>query len=689
MASLETLLDMDETIQTTTTTNDNDESGLVFKNLSYTVTKKQHKKDGKWIAKETYLLNDISGNAVKGELMGIIGPSGAGKSTLLDALAGRIARGSLQGSVKMDGKVVSTSYMKMISSYVMQDHQLFPKLTVFETFLFAAEVRLPPTISRAEKKDRAHELIRQLGLTNVSHTYIGNKAGEGISGGERRRVSIGINIIHNPPLLFLDEPTSGLDSANAYSVVEKVKEIARGGSIVMMTIHQPSYRIQLLLDRIAILARGRLIYMDTPAALPKHLSQFGRPTPDTENSIDYLIDVIKEYEESTSGLDPLVLYQRDGIIPDPVVITPHSTDHDHNDEFDQPRLASHFYKDFPVWLYHGFTGTPRRTPSWTPAIEEEEQQQNEPADQVTKFANPWIRELGILSWRTLLNIIRTPELFLSREAILTAIALILSSIYKNLGDPSFKTVNHLLNFYIFTVSLVFFSSNDAVPIFIQERSIFIRETSHNAYRSSTYAVASLIVYLPFFAVQSFTFASITKSALNLNGSLFKFSSILFASLITSHSYVTLVSAVVPSYVAGYAVVIATTAVFFLTCGFFLKRSEIPVWWRWLHYASAIKYPFEAMLRNEFEGGRCYDGRFSDLLAGPLGEVKVSELHARLIMDGTAPEGKCPLIGEDVISSMDVEVGDLWFDVVVLLGFGFVYRVFLYLVLRFYSNDVRK
>ena len=167
--------------------------------------------------------------------------------------------------------------MKMISSYVMQSDQLFPMLTVFETFMFAAKVRLSHSISRAEKKERVYELIDQLGLQvlvsvflssslmhkvivvmnvqSATYTYIGDEGRRGVSGGERRRVSIGVDIIHKPSLLFLDEPTSGLDSTSAYSVVEKVKDIAKGGSIVLMTIHQPSYRIQLLLDRITVLAR--------------------------------------------------------------------------------------------------------------------------------------------------------------------------------------------------------------------------------------------------------------------------------------------------------------------------------------------------------------------------------------------------------------------------------------------------
>ncbi|KAF5469194.1 hypothetical protein F2P56_013286 [Juglans regia] len=774
--------------------------GLEFKNLSYSVIKKQ-KKDGHWIKKEAYLLNDISGQAMKGEIMAIMGPSGAGKSTFLDALAGRIAQGSLEGSVRVDGKPVTTSYMKMVSSYVMQDDQLFPMLTVFETFMFAAEVRLPPSISRAEKKRRVYELLDQLGLQSATHTYIGDEGRRGVSGGERRRVSIGIDIIHKPSLLFLDEPTSGLDSTSAYSVVEKVKEIAKGGSTVLMTIHQPSFRIQMLLDRITVLARGRLIYLGSPLALPAHLSGFGRPVPDGENSIEYLLDVIKEYDESTIGLDPLVLYQLDGIKPDQVAMTPipktpktsrtpygknpaskhairlrssafssgnmtsqpnsgkfeyddEDDDDDDEEDFDNslerkavntpmsmhsgafnPPLASNFYKDFPVWLYHGARGTPRRPPSWTPARTpgvltpagprslvssqyptpqqnpsrtpvvfsssldsyvpnsyeefEYEEDLDEPSHG-SKFANPWLREVVVLSWRTALNVIRTPELFLSREIVLAVMALILSSLFGNIDHPTFKDINRLLNFYIFAVCLVFFSSNDAVPTFIQERFIFIRETSHNAYRASSYVISSLIVYLPFFAIQGFTFAAITKAILHLESNLMNFWIILYASLITTNAYVMLVSALVPSYITGYAVVIATTALFFLTCGFFLKQSQIPIYWRWLHFISAIKYPFEALLTNEFKGKRCYNGLPEDLSPGPLGNVKISPLHKRSIENGELlPRENCTLIGEDVLFSMDITKENIWYDIAILLAWGVLYRFFFYLVLRFYSKNERK
>ncbi|WOG93840.1 hypothetical protein DCAR_0313127 [Daucus carota subsp. sativus] len=799
--SLESLLDMDQSkVKKNLVRNKTRKlvagQGLEFNNLSYSVIKKV-KKDGVWINKESFLLNDISGQALRGEVMAIMGPSGAGKSTFLDALAGRIHQGSLEGSVRIEGRPVSTSYMKMISSYVMQDDQLFAMLTVYETFMFAAEVRLPPSISRSEKKTRVYELLDQLGLTSSAHTYIGDEGRRGVSGGERRRVSIGIDIIHKPSLLFLDEPTSGLDSTSAFSVVEKVKDIARSGSIVLMTIHQPSFRIQMLLDRITVLARGRLIYMGIPTALPAHLSGFGRPIPESENSLEYLLDVIKEYDESTVGLDPLVLYQCDGIKPDqeaqtPVQRTPKTPktprgktsgpkhislrshqftagksttrtesgrafnydddDDDDDDDFDNslersktvktpmhmqssgvynPRLASQFYSDFSVWIYHGVKGTPHRQPSWTPArtpgrtpgitpvsgarsrfstpqqsrpqsqvpvvfspstaepysvsYEQFEMQVlDEPANHGPKFANPWLREVAVLSWRTALNVVRTPELFLSREIVLAVMGLVLASLFKNLHDLDFKTINRLLNFYIFAVCLVFFSSNDAVPTFIQERFIFIRETSHNSYRASSYVISSLVVYLPFFAIQAFTFAAITQFILDLRSNLLRFWIILFSSLITTNAYVMLVSALVPSYITGYAVVIATTALFFLTCGFFLKVTHIPIYWRWLHYISAITYPFEALLINEFKNEKCYNGDAGDLSPGPLGQVNISSAHT-----ASGIFQNCTLIGEDVLFSMGITKENIWYDIGILLAWGVLYRLLFYVVLRFYSKNVRK
>jgi ABC-type multidrug transport system ATPase subunit len=167
------------------------------------------------------LLDHVWGEARPREILAILGPTGSGKSTLLDALANRIAHKSLDGDITLNGeKIIDGAQLKVISAYVMQDDMLYSMLTVEETLMFAAEFKLPRTWSKKEKIDRVQELIDQLGLRRAANTIVGDEGRRGISGGERRRVSIGVDIVHNPIMLFLDEPISGLDSTSAYLVIK-------------------------------------------------------------------------------------------------------------------------------------------------------------------------------------------------------------------------------------------------------------------------------------------------------------------------------------------------------------------------------------------------------------------------------------------------------------------------------------
>lgn len=151
------------------------------------------------------------------------------------------------------------------------------------------------------------------------NTYIGDEGTRGISGGERRRVSIGVDIIHGPTLLFLDEPTSGLDSTSAHSVIEKIHDIARSGSTVILTIHQPSSRILLLLDHLIILARGQLMYQGSPKDVGLHLGRMGRKVPKGDNPIEYILDIIQEYDHSELGVEALAEFALTGMKPPPLV----------------------------------------------------------------------------------------------------------------------------------------------------------------------------------------------------------------------------------------------------------------------------------------------------------------------------------------------------------------------------------
>ncbi|GFZ14840.1 ABC-2 type transporter family protein [Actinidia rufa] len=261
-------------------------------------------------AKTRVLLSGISGEAREGEILAVLGASGSGKSTLMDALANRIAKGSLKGTVTLNGENLESRLLKVISAYVMQDDLLFPMLTVEETLMFAAEFRLPSTLSKSKKKTRVQALIDQLGLDNAAKTVIGNEGHRGVSGGERRRVSIGIDIIHDPIILFLDEPTSGLDSTSAFMVVNVLQRIAQSGSIVIMSIHQPSYRILGLLDRLIFLSRGQTVFSGSPTSLASFFESFGHPIPKNENRTEFALDLIRELEESSEGTESLVEFNK-------------------------------------------------------------------------------------------------------------------------------------------------------------------------------------------------------------------------------------------------------------------------------------------------------------------------------------------------------------------------------------------
>ncbi|CAL4961854.1 unnamed protein product [Urochloa decumbens] len=687
--------------------------GLEFTSLTYTVVKKQRGAGGEWEKKDVDLLHEITGYAPKGCVTAVMGPSGAGKSTFLDALAGRIA--SLDGRVALDGVEMSPSLIKRSSAYVMQDDRLFPMLTVYETLLFAADFRLGSSVSASDKKLRVDNLIEQLGLTSSRNTYIGDEGTRGVSGGERRRVSIGVDIIHGPALLFLDEPTSGLDSTSAHSVIEKVHDIACAGSTVVLTIHQPSSRILLLLDHLVILARGQLMYSGGPKEVASHLGRMGRRVPKGENSIEHLLDVIQEYEQSEFGVKALAEFCLTGLKPpkltatygaeglstvSSIAQTPLAGAPDADAGFDHSLRSQHSRSP---WLGGGAA---QLTPSRRPKRQHQQQLHGRPSsytpeivmgtptplssactvsegDYLTpahranatgapgvginalghrgKFANSYPVEVWVLMRRNFTNIWRTPELFLSRLMVLTVMGFLMATMFTKPKDSP-QGITNRLSFFIFTVCVFFFSSNDAVPAFIQERFIFIRETSHNAYRASAYVVAGIITYLPFLLLQSATYAAIVWFALRLHGQFLYFLVMLYACLLSTNSFVVFISSVVPNFILGYAAVIAFTALFFLFCGYFLSSHSIPMAWKWMNWVSTMKYPYEGLLMNEFDGDRVF-----------------------------AAEKTFTLTGDDILRQLGIstEEGRKWRMVLYLLAWAVFYRVLFYLVLRFASKNKRK
>lgn len=237
------------------------------------------------------ILDDVSADLPSGTLTAIIGGSGSGKTSLLNQMSGRMKgnRISTSGRTLFNGSEDASSIK---SAYVIQQDILLPTLTVRETLTYAAQLRLPSSVTQAEKKQLVEEVIAELSLKEAAETRIGNTAHKGCSGGEKRRTSLGVQLLSNPSLLWLDEPTTGLDSTSAYQVVKTLQNLARKGRTIIVTIHQPRSEIWSLFDNVILLTRGSPAYAGNAKDCLDYFAKLGHEMPPFTNPAEHLIDVV-------------------------------------------------------------------------------------------------------------------------------------------------------------------------------------------------------------------------------------------------------------------------------------------------------------------------------------------------------------------------------------------------------------
>lgn len=271
---------------------------LKWKNINFNVGDKK-------------ILTDCWGEVKAGETCAVMGASGAGKSSLLNVLAGRSASGKnieITGRVNVQGNDINPVTWRQNIAYVMQDDALMATATPREAFEFSAKLRLPPDTPKEQIDNIVKDLLDDLGLNDCSDVLIGGALIKGISGGQKKRVSVGIELITNPALLFLDEPTSGLDSYNAYKLVDLLKIVASSNTVVLCTIHQPSSEVFFLFDRIIFMNSGRIFYQGPVADVISHFSKHGYPCPENYNPSDFAMFInqtvpVVELEKSGVFMD--------------------------------------------------------------------------------------------------------------------------------------------------------------------------------------------------------------------------------------------------------------------------------------------------------------------------------------------------------------------------------------------------
>ncbi|CAD7705429.1 unnamed protein product [Ostreobium quekettii] len=273
---------------------------VAFKDIEYLVPSSKEK------GKKTALLKHVGAYLLPSQMTALMGPSGSGKTTLLDLLAGRKTGGETKGEILFAAHKPTQKFLRRYTGYVEQFDTLLGMLTVQEMMMYTAELKRPVSEPYNRKKEAVGAVIEKLALESAKDTRIGNALMKGISGGQAKRVNIGIALVTNPKVLFLDEPTTGLDSYTANEVLMLVKALTSDGITICATVHSPSPCAFALFDRLVMLVRGQLVYFGDRCAAHAYFQSAvpdkgPRVAMDSGNEAEWITDVIVHVDRMGGG----------------------------------------------------------------------------------------------------------------------------------------------------------------------------------------------------------------------------------------------------------------------------------------------------------------------------------------------------------------------------------------------------
>ncbi|XVF44802.1 hypothetical protein PTKIN_Ptkin02bG0153200 [Pterospermum kingtungense] len=571
------------------------------------------------------ILQGLTGYARPGDLLAIMGPSGCGKSTLLDTLAGRLGPNTRKaGDILINGHKQTLAYGT--SAYVTQDDALISTLTVREAVYYSAQLQLPDTMSKSEKKERAELTIKEMGLQDAMNTRIGGWGAKGLSGGQKRRVSICIEILTHPKLLFLDEPTSGLDSAASYYVMSRIASLNRKdgiGRTIIASIHQPSSEVFQLFHNLYLLSGGKTVYFGPVSEANEFFASNGFPCPSHQNPSDHFLKTInKDFEKD------IELGFANGIPTEEVI-----------------NILVNSYKSCDV----------------NQQVKKEIAQickQDGAALEKNKSQTSFLTQCHVLVRRSFINMYRDLGYYWLRLLIYIALAVFLATMYNQLG-MSYGSIQARGSLIMFVSSFLTFMAIGGFPSFVEEMKVFERERLNGHYGVTAFVFGNTFSALPFLALIAIIPGAITYIFPGLHKGyehFFFFILTLFACMMLVESLMMIVASLVPNFLMGIIAGAGIQGLMILVGGFFRLPPDIPkpVLKYPLYHIAFHKYAYQGMFKNEFEGLT-----FPNIQAG----------------------GQPPITGEDILkNTWYVEMGySKWVNLAILFAMVVFYR-FLFLVI---------
>ncbi|KAL8113886.1 hypothetical protein AgCh_020971 [Apium graveolens] len=540
---------------------------ITFDDIKYSVDMPQEMKEQGVVENKLLLLKGVSGSFRPGVLTALMGVSGAGKTTLMDVLAGRKTGGYIEGNVTVSGYPKKQETFARISGYCEQNDIHSPYVTVHESLPYSAWLRLPSEVDTAKRKMFVNEVLELVELDNLKEALVGLPGVNGLSTEQRKRLTIAVELVANPSVIFMDEPTSGLDARAAAIVMRTVRNTVDTGRTVVCTIHQPSIDIFEAFDELFLMKRGGMeIYAGPVGQHSCELIQYFEDIDgvskikDGYNPATWMLEVTASSQEIILGVDFTDIYK-------------------HSDLY---RRNKALIKEL---------STPRPGSS--------------DVSFPTQYSQSFIVQCVACLWKQRCSYWRNTSYTAVRFVFTIAISLIFGSMFWDLGSK-INTRQNLFNamgsMYAACLFLGIQNASSVQPVVAVERTVFYRERAAGMYSALPYAFAQVLVEVPYILFQTVTYGLIVYAMIGFEWTavkLFWYLFFMFFTFMYFTFYGMMTVAVTPNADVAAIIAAAFYGIWNLFSGFIVPRPSIPKWWRWYSWLCPVAYTLYGLIASQF------------------------------------------------------------------------------------------
>ncbi|XP_062203923.1 ABC transporter G family member 41-like isoform X2 [Phragmites australis] len=542
---------------------------MSFQDVNYYVDTPTQMREQGYMERKLQLLHNITGAFQPGVLSALMGVTGAGKTTLLDVLAGRKTGGIIEGDIRIGGYPKIQQTFARISGYCEQTDVHSPQITVGESVAYSAWLRLPTEVDSKTRNEFVNQVLETIELDEIQDALVGIPGVNGLSTEQRKRLTIAVELVSNPSIIFMDEPTSGLDARAAAIVMRAVKNVADTGRTVVCTIHQPSIEIFEAFDELMLMKRGgELIYAGPLGHHSCKIIQYFQAIPgvpkikDNYNPSTWMLEATSTSMEAQLGVDFAQIYRDSSMCKDKDTLVKRLSI--------PPPGISDLY--FP-----------------------------------TRYPQKFWEQFKACLWKQCLSYWRTPSYNLVRIMFITVCCIAFGALYWQQGN-----INNINDHQgLFTIlgcmygTTLFAGINNCqsvMPFVSIERSVVYRERFAGMYSPWAYSFAQVAMEIPYVFVQIVLFMSIAYPMIGYAWTAAKFFWFLYTMFCTL-LYFLYLGMMMVSLTPNIQVASILTSMFYtiqnLMSGFIVPTPQIPKWWLWLYYISPMSWTLNVFFTTQF------------------------------------------------------------------------------------------